>query len=319
MYTYPVIDRKSFRFKSIRGESNMKKIVTLILATVCSISFGAVHTWDFNSGADAAVSDTGVRLSGSIGSGVETKWIDAVSKGDAASGGTSGLGSVFLGKHGSDYLGPIQGFGRATDQVTLTLAFEQINMDGNPAGHTDFTIALTDSENVTTVGSNNNRHWIGLSTYDLFGNDRLVNAVKSYDADLTIDTSEDGVPSFGHAPDTSQNGRKSFNLLTTNGNLEWDGPLTLSLSLDFSDGSWSTTVNGNSQGFGTFDNTSSGITGIDGIQTRMANFDDGNENDLGDFVEISNMSLEIIPEPATIGLLGVVGSGLLIMRKRLNV
>lgn len=297
----------------------MKKLLIVALTTVCSISFATLHTWDFSSGADAAVSDTGVRLSGSVDSNVEGKWNNAITQGDLNSSSTSGAGTVNLAQNGgSDYMGPIQGFGRATDQLTLTISLDNIYMSGNPSSHTDFTIALTDSENTTTVGQNDNRHWIGISTYDLFGNNRLVNAVKSYDADLTIDTSDAGVPSFGHAGDSSQNGRKSFNLLTANGDLEWNtadnevsgNPLVLGLTLDIGLGTWNTTVNGVAQGNGTFDNAVGGITGIDGIQTRMANFESG------DYVEISNMTLEVIPEPATIGLLGLAASGLVVFRKR---
>ena len=283
----------------------MKKLLIVALAGISSFAFSELHTWDFNSGADSAISDTGLRLSGSVGSAVEGKWNDSIALGDTVSGGTSGLGSVYLSEVGSDYMGPIGGLTRATDQVELTIEFNQINMAATPTSNTDFAIALTDSENAT--GSN--RHWLGLSVYDLFGNDRLVAAVKSSNVDLTIDTSDAGVPGFGHAPDSSANGRKSFDLITGNGELT-TGPITLAFGIDFGAGTWVSQVNGTQQGFGTFDNTV--YEGVDGIQTRMANFGSG------DFVELESMTLNVIPEPATLGFLGVAGSGLLILRRRLS-
>ena len=286
----------------------MKKLFIIALVGITSFAFSELHTWDFV-GADAieaSISDTGVRLSGGVGSGVETKWTTATTLGDAASGGTSGSGSVFLGASGSDYLGPIGGFTRGAEQIEYTLTIAHIDMDGNSGSNTDFGFALTDSEN--TTGSN--RHWLGISVLDLYNNNRINAALKGSNVSpITLDAGS-GAPAGGHAGDSSANGRKSFHELTSNGTLTYSSPITLGLNIDFAAQTWQTTVNGAAQGSGTFDGDD--YDGVDGIQTRIANFESG------DYVELTGMTLNVIPEPATLSFLGVAGSGLLLLRRKFS-
>ena len=286
----------------------MKKLFIIALVGITSFAFSELHTWDFvgANAIDASISDTGVRLSGGVGSGVETKWTTATTIGDAASGGTSGSGSVFLGASGSDYLGPIAGFTRGAEQIEYTLTIAHIDMDGNSGSNTDFGFALTDSEN--TTGSN--RHWLGISVLDLYNNNRINAALKGSNVTpITLDAGS-GAPSGGHAGDTSTNGRKSFHELTSNGTLTYSSPITLGLNIDFATETWQTTVNGAAQGSGTFDGQD--YDGVDGIQTRIANFESG------DYVELTGMTLNVIPEPATLSFLGVAGSGLLLLRRKFS-
>ena len=297
----------------------MKKLFIIALVGITSFAFSELHTWDFvgTDAIDASISDTGVRLSGSVGSVVEGWWTQATTIGDAASGGTSGGGSVFLGSNqsvnpttgaagNSAYLGPVQGFTRGADQIEYTVTIANIDFDGVATSNTDFGFALTDSEN--TTGSN--RHWLGISVFDLYGNNRINAALKGSNiSPITLDANS-GAPSGGHAGDTSVNGRKSFHEVTSNGNLTYAGPITLGLNIDFNTDTWVTSVNGVSQGSGTFDGDD--YAGVDGIQTRLANFE------AGDYVELTGMTLNVIPEPATLSFLGVAGSGLLLLRRKFS-
>lgn len=297
----------------------MKKLFIIALVGITSFAFSELHTWDFvgTDAIDASISDTGVRLSGSVGSVVEGWWTQATTIGDAASGGTSGGGSVFLGANqsvnptsgatgNSAYLGPVQGFTRGADQIEYTVTIGSIDMDGVDTSNTDFGFALTDSQNAT--GSN--RHWLGISVFDLYGNNRINAALKGSNVTpITLDA-DSGAPSGGHAGDTTANGRKSFHEVTSNGNLTFSGPITLGLNIDFTAETWETSVNGTAQGSGTFDGND--YEGVDGIQTRLANFESG------DYVELTGMTLNVIPEPATLSFLGVAGSGLLLLRRKFS-
>ena len=96
--------------------------------------------------------------------------------------------------------------------------------------------------------------------------------------------------------------------MTPGGTLEDETDYEFSLTLDLAAGTWSVTINNGAAVTGTF-NTDD-IKGIDGYQAAYQQFSPQ------DYLDIDEISVSVIPEPATVGLLASMGGGLLWIRRR---
>ena len=271
----------------------MKKLFIVLISSAVSISFGAVvQNWSFDSG--SLISDSGRHLGGAATAGSTTTLNDfnnnAANVGDTA--------TLARGATGSSWIGPINNDATAVlyqDIVKLTLKLTAADFTGNIASHTDWSFRLHDSANSA---------WISLGLMDLFGNDRLVTALK------TSGTGATGLITSGGLSGVSN--RQVVNWTEAAGELalnttEYESALTL----DYGAGTWEVvTYNGDYTGTqaGTFNNEV--ITGFDKWQLSFANFD------AADSVTLDNLTIEAIPEPATVGLLSMMGGGLFWMRRR---
>lgn len=186
---------------------------------------------------------------------------------------------------------------------TITLTMKITDMDfsqttGNSNNNGNFGFRLFDRASGFNANGSHDNHFIGLTVMDTFNNDRLQLALQSSNGTLLS----------GGTGLTSAGNRTRIGWLTSGGTLEDETDYEFSLSLDLAAGAWSAQINDEDAVTGTF-NTND-IVGIEGYQAAFQQFSPE------DYIDIDEVSVSVIPEPATIGLLAGMGSGMIWIRRR---
>ena len=187
------------------------------------------------------------------------------------------------------------------ETITLTMKVTDIDFSqttGNSNNNGNFGFRLFDRASGFNANGNHANHFIGLTVMDTFGNDRLQLALQSSNGTIT-----DGGTGL-----TGAGNRTRIGWLTNSGTLEDETDYEFSLSLDLAAGEWSAQINDEDAVTGTFDTDD--IVGIDGYQAAFQQFSPE------DYIDIDEISVSVIPEPATVGLLASMGGGLLWIRRR---
>ena len=187
------------------------------------------------------------------------------------------------------------------ETITLTMKLTDIDFSqttGNANNNANFGFRLFDRASGFNANGSHNNHFIGLTVMDTFNNDRLQLALQSSNG--TILSGGTGLTGAGN--------RTRIGWLTTGGTLEDETDYEFSLSLDLAAGAWSAQINDDDAVTGTFETDD--IVGIDGYQAAFQQFSPE------DYLDIDEISVSVIPEPATVGLLASMGGGLLWIRRR---
>ena len=187
------------------------------------------------------------------------------------------------------------------ETITLTMKLTDIDFSqttGNANNNGNFGFRLFDRASGFNANGNHANHFIGLTVMDTFANDRLQLALQSSNGTIT----------GGGTGLTTAGNRTRIGWLTANNTLEDETDYEFSLALDLAAGQWSAQINDEDAVTGTF-NTDD-IVGIDGYQAAFQQFSPE------DYIDIDEISVSVIPEPATVGLLAGMGSGLLWIRRR---
>ena len=187
------------------------------------------------------------------------------------------------------------------ETITLTMKVTDIDFSqttGNSNNNANFGVRLWDR--ATGFGNGNGAYFIGITVLDTYNNDRLQLALQSSNG--TILSGGTGLTGTGN--------RTRIGWLTSAGVLEDETDYEFSLALDLAAGSWSAQINDEDAVTGTF-NTDH-IVGIESYQAAFQQFSSE------DYIDIDEISVSVIPEPATVGLLAGMGSGLLWIRRRFS-
>ena len=187
------------------------------------------------------------------------------------------------------------------EAITLTMKVTDIDFSqttGNANNNANFGFRLFDRASGFNANGSHNNQFIGLTVMDTFNNDRLQLALQSSNG--TILSGGTGLTGAGN--------RTRIGWLTTGGTLEDETDYEFSLSLDLAAGAWSAQINDDAAVTGTFETDD--IVGIDGYQAAFQQFSPE------DYIDIDEISVSVIPEPATVGLLASMGGGLLWIRRR---
>ena len=108
---------------------------------------------------------------------------------------------------------------------------------------------------------------------------------------------------------TGAGNRTRLAWLTERGSdLTYSDDLDITLSLALASGTWSATVNDGAAVTGTF-NTDH-IKGIDRYQMGFATMSSG------DYIDIDEISVSVIPEPASVSLVALAGGSIMMLRRR---
>ena len=185
------------------------------------------------------------------------------------------------------------------EKITLTMKISDIDFSqttGNDNNNANFGFRLFDRASGFPNGNAN--YFIGLTVMDTYNSDRLQLAVMSSNG--TILSGGSGLTGAGN--------RTRIDYLDDAGVLEDDTDYTFSLALDLAAGEWAAQIDDESAVTGTF-NTNH-IVGVDGYQAAFQQFSSE------DYIDIDEISVSVIPEPATIGLLAGMGSGMIWIRRR---
>ena len=193
--------------------------------------------------------------------------------------------------------------GAAAQNETVILTMKITGVDfsqttGNSNNNANFGFRLWDKASGMQAGGNSN-YFMGLTVLDTYDSDRLQLALMS----------SNGTILEGGTGLTTQKNRTRIGWLTgANGELATDTDYTFTLALDLAAGAWSAQIDDQEAVDGLFD--TSHIVGIDRYQAAFQQF--SNE----DYIDIDEISVSVIPEPATIGLLAGVGSSMIWIRRR---
>ena len=191
----------------------------------------------------------------------------------------------------------------AAQGETITLTMKLTDMDfsqttGNSNNNGNFGFRLFDRATGFNANGSHANNFIGLTVMDTYNNDRLQLALMS----------SNGTILSGGTGLTGANNRTRIGWLTSGGTLEDATDYEFSLALDLAAGSWSAQINDDAAVTGTFNQEQ--IVGIDGYQAAFQQFS------AEDYLDIDEISVSVIPEPATVGLLASMGGGLLWIRRR---
>lgn len=185
--------------------------------------------------------------------------------------------------------------------VTLTMKITGADFSsstGNSNNNANFGFRLWDKATGMQSGGNSS-YFMGLTVLDTYAADRLQLALQS----------SNGTILSGGAGLTSQNNRTRIGWLTgANGELATDTDFTFTLALDLAAGAWSAQIDDQAAVEGTFNQ--SHILGIDRYQAAWQQFNDE------DYIDLDEISISVIPEPATIGLLAGMGGSMIWIRRR---
>ncbi|MEC7908357.1 MAG: PEP-CTERM sorting domain-containing protein [Verrucomicrobiota bacterium] len=295
--------------------------------------YSSISTYNYDG--DAATPPTARHIGGTslTGSGA-TGWDNALSHG--ATLGTAAAGSSRFGfsSNMNGYYGPtgFQGVPWAANAGALPAGYltDGYYLAGAEA---DETITLTYKVSALDFGSNGNRnanvgfrlwdkatgmtdgvssgYFMGLSIMDTpsaeFNNAGGENAgwnrlnISVISSNGTILSGGDGLTSSGN--------RTRLAWLTERGSdLTYSDDLDITLSLALASGAWSATVNDGAAVTGTF-NTDH-INGIDRYQMGFATMSSG------DYIDIDEISVSVIPEPASVSLIALAGGSIMMLRRR---
>ena len=185
------------------------------------------------------------------------------------------------------------------EAITLTMKITDVDFSqttGNSNNNANFGVRLWDR--ASGFGNGNGAYFMGITVLDTYANDRLQLALQSSNG--TILSGGTGLTGTGN--------RTRIGWLTPGGVLESETDYELSLALDLAGGIWTAQINDEDAVTGTF-NTDH-IVGIEAYQAAFQQFSSE------DYIDIDEISVSVIPEPATVGLLAGMGSGLLWIRRR---
>ena len=185
------------------------------------------------------------------------------------------------------------------ETITLTMKVTDVDFSqttGNSNNNANFGVRLWDR--ASGFGNGNGAYFIGLTVLDTYGNDRLQLALQS----------SNGTILSGGTGLTGTKNRTRIGWLTNANVLEDETDYEFSLSLDLAAGAWSAQINDESEVTGTFNQDH--LVGIEAYQAAFQQFSPE------DYIDIDEISVSVIPEPATVGLLASMGGGLLWIRRR---
>ena len=185
------------------------------------------------------------------------------------------------------------------ETITLTMKVTDIDFSqttGNSNNNANFGVRLWDR--ATGFGNGNGAYFIGITVLDTYANDRLQLALQS----------SNGTILSGGTGLTGTKNRTRIGWLTSAGVLEDATDYEFTLTLDLAAGTWTGQISGQPGVTGTF-NTDH-IVGIEAYQAAFQQFSSE------DYIDIDEISVSVIPEPATIGLLAGMGSGMIWIRRR---
>lgn len=187
------------------------------------------------------------------------------------------------------------------ETISLTMKISDVDFSqttGNSNNNANFGIRLWDR--ASGFGNGNGAYFIGLTVLDTYNSDRLQLALQS----------SNGTILSGGTGLTGTKNRTRIGWLTSNGVLEDETDYEFSLALDLAAGAWSAQINDEDAVTGTFNQDH--IVGIEAYQAAFQQFSSE------DYIDIDEISVSVIPEPATVGLLAGMGSGLLWIRRRFS-
>jgi len=292
-------------------------------------NYSSVTTYDYTTGDnDDGVSNPTARHIGgpTIGSSAYTGWNDRATQG--ATLGTAAAGST---RFGSTQSGVINGYYGPTnfDGVPWVAANAQppanyLNegyyvAQASSADIVDITLKVTDIDFSATTGNSNNNanmgfrlwdkatglvsgpantYFMGLQIMDSFASDRLQLALLSSNGTITS----------GGTGLTANNNRTRIAWLGSNNELALDDDWEFNLSINLGTGDWSGSVNGVEEATGTF-NTDH-IKGFDRYQATFQQFSNG------DYIDIDEISVSVIPEPASVSMIALAGGSVIWLRRR---
>ena len=295
--------------------------------------YSSITTYNYDG--DAATPPTARHIGGTslTGSGA-TGWDNALSHG--ATLGTAAAGSSRFGfsSNMNGYYGPTGFAGvpwaanagalpagyltdgyylagaEADETITLTYKVSALDFGSNGNRNANVGFRLWDKATGMTDGVSSG-YFMGLSIMDTpsaeFNNAGGENAgwnrlnISVISSNGTILSGGDGLTGAGN--------RTRLSWLTERGSdLTYSDDLDITLSLALASGAWSATVNDGAAVTGTF-NTDH-INGIDRYQMGFANMSSG------DYIDIDEISVSVIPEPASVSLIALAGGSIMMLRRR---
>ena len=291
--------------------------------------FSSVTTYDYTS--DEISNPTARHIGGPTpGAGAYTGWEARATQG--ATLGTAAAGSTRLGSTEASILNGYYGPGTfagvpwvgpsdqppenylndgyyvaqasSGDIVDITLKVTDIDWDqttGNANNNASFNFRLWDKATGILgeqAGGPANTYWMGLTVMDSYNSDRLQLALMS----------SNGTILSGGTGLTANNNRTRIAWLGSNNELAMDDDWEFNLSLNLGTGDWTGSVNGVEEATGTFD--TSHINGFDRYQATFQQFSDG------DYIDIDEISVNVIPEPASVSMIALAGGSVIWLRRR---
>ena len=190
------------------------------------------------------------------------------------------------------------------ETVDITLKITDLDWSattGNSGNNANFSFRLWDKATGIVgeqAGGPANTYFMGLTVMDSFNSDRLQLAV----------TSSNGTILSGGTGLTSQNNRTRVAWLGAAGELANSNDYEFGLSMDLAAGTWSASINGVEETTGTFDTAH--INGFDRYQSTFQQFSNG------DYIDIDEISVSVIPEPASVSMIALAGGSVIWLRRR---
>ena len=188
----------------------------------------------------------------------------------------------------------------AGDIVDITLKVTDIDFDqttGNSNNNANFSFRLWDKATGMTAGVANT-YFLGLTVMDTYNSDRLQ---------LALTSSNDTILSGGTGLTATKN-RTRIGWLTPNNTLADSTDYEFGLSIELAGGTWAAQINDQAEVTGTFD--TSHLNGFDRYQTTFQQFSQG------DYIDVDQISVNVIPEPASVSLIALAGGSIMMLRRR---
>jgi hypothetical protein len=217
------------------------------------------------------------------------------------------LGAVNFGLGGSQNLASDPYIYSITaPEVKLSLGVTDIDFDASGANNTSFSVRLWDKKNES---------WMGISLMDNFASDKLSFSILSSEGTLIS----------GGTGLTDKNNRTRAAWIQDNTSLSDPAAQEFSLRMSFTTGEWGADVDGVEVATGTFFNQEDSgtaedeveFTAIDRYQIAFQKTTSAEDSIDIDYIAIE--TIETIPEPATMGLVVVMGGGLIWVKRRFMV
>jgi hypothetical protein len=192
----------------------------------------------------------------------------------------------------------------AGETVDITLKITDLDWSattGNSGNNANFSFRLWDKATGILgeqAGGPANTYFMGLTIMDSYNSDRLQLAV----------TSSNGTILSGGTGLTGQNNRTRVDWLGANNELTNSNDYEFGLSMDLAAGTWAASINGVEEADGTFD--TSHINGFDRYQATFQQFSNG------DYIDIDEISVNVIPEPASVSMIALAGGSVIWLRRR---
>ena len=199
----------------------------------------------------------------------------------------------------------------ADETITLTYKVSALDFGSNGNRNANVGYRLWDKATGMTAGINNG-YFMGLSIMDTPSSEFNTNTGAENGGwnrlNISVISSNGTILSGGDGLTGSGN-RTRLSWLTERGSdLTYSDDLDITLSLALASGTWSATVNDGAAVTGTF-NTDH-INGIDRYQMGFASMSSG------DYIDIDEISVSVIPEPASVSLIALAGGSIMMLRRR---